>query len=661
MMVSGPKRIVTKDAIPEPSAPMALAETVLPFAITGATGGSPVSLLRVMSGERLEALNNFCHQRTIELPALLRAAWDILLWRILGPHHPVVPELSSFGDYLSEDHVSHTSQPTGSTPYAFRYTATEPVEGPELLGNHLSDSALLFSCSRAQGYLQVALTYMSHRFARADIERLFDQYECLLASALERPDISVSELNLLSPEQRQQVLHDFNRTETAFPREKCLHALIEEQCRRSPDQLAVCSQGRAMTYQNLNIHADRLAQQLRGHGLQPEMLVLTFMRPSPEAVVSILGSLKAGAIVVPIDPNRPVTNLAALLLGTPPPVVIADSKHMDNLPEYSGPVLLIDQDDNSEPAELESNPADDQQPLPCHRGLMLWPNEQENSAPGPVLLSHRHLVQAVCGRALLDEPIRGCLIPSQLPWTQSASSILWTLVQGGTVHLGTHESSHSSSISHLVATPELYAELLRSGQVQELRDLRKVIISGAAYSSELVEQHEHARPATRLRFEYVAPHTVLASASVRCSSEHPEDRLPLGRPVANAQIYVLDPQQQPVPVWVVGEICIGGDHPPLFPDDQPQPERLLNLFSKTPGDRLVRTGQMGRWMADGTLELLNAKRAPAATANPAEATPQPHLRAWAAPGSTPPSLAQMDSLRVSIPTLPKPALEKASP
>src|ERR1043165_215692 len=482
----------------------------------------------------------------------------------------------------------------------------EPMHDLELHGLHLTplpfDSLmakfdLVLTVGETDGRLSGQLEYNTDLFDAATVKRMARHLEQLLEAAVANPDEQVSRLRLLSDDERREILFDWNDTRVANEPALCVHELFEQQAAAQPQALALVHKHQRLTYRELNERANQLAHYLIGLGVGPESLVGVCFERSIGAVVAILGVLKAGAGYLPLDPSHPRERLSRMLSDAGAQVVIT--------PEYL--------ERNADEIETQIN-ADLKTAIDSKNLAYMIYTSGSTGKPKGVQVSHCNLVHSTRARFhYYQEPVNSFLLLSPFAFDSSVAGLFWTLCRGGMLVIP-EEDSHQDpayladliarhSVSHLLGLPSFYELILRHARVEHLTSLRTVIVAGEPCPPELVQRHLETLPQTSLFNEYGPTEATVWSTVHECDS--PAAQIPIGRPVANTQIYVLGPQLQPAPIGVRGEVYIGGDgvargyhnHPDLTA------ERFVpDPFGVKPGARLYKTGDLARFLPDGKIE-----------------------------------------------------------
>jgi amino acid adenylation domain-containing protein/thioester reductase-like protein len=463
--------------------------------------------------------------------------------------------------------------------------------------------------------LLVEFHYDSNLYSLKDIERLAEQFHSLLGTIVSNPKASISELQILSNAERRQLLVEFNDTRQDYSLDKCIHHLIEEQVERTPNNVAVLFQEQQLTYQELNARANQLAHYLQALGVGFDTLVGICVERSLSMIVGILGILKAGGAYVPINPAYPNERLAYMLEDSHVPVLLTQQPLVNSLPEHKAEVICLDADWDMIAQQSNDNPVSGV--IAEHLAYIIYTSGSTGQPKG-VQITHQNLVHSTLARILYyDQPVTNFLLTSPFAFDSSVAGIFWTLCQGGTLSLP-HENFQTNMlqfiqlitqhrISHLLCVPSLYKLILDHIKPQQLVNLQCVTVAGESCPKDLVERHRQLLPQISLFNEYGPTEGTVWSSVYDCHSHAPNSSIPIGRPIANTQIYLLDAHLQLVPIGVPGEVHIGGlglargylNLPELTAE-----KFIPNPFSNEPKARLYKTGDLARYLADGNLEFL---------------------------------------------------------
>jgi len=431
--------------------------------------------------------------------------------------------------------------------------------------------------------------------------------------ALEQtPQKAVRSIEVMSQVERQQVLYDWNATKAAYPRDKCLHELFEEQAAKSLESIAVACEDKRLSYRELNEQANRLAHHLLGLGVEPDSPVAICVERSLEMVVGLLAILKAGGAYVPLDPAYPAQRLQYMLQDCAPVVLLTQQslrEHFGSIPEK---VTVIELDgDGALWSDLDAgNIKASQLGLTPHHLAYVIYTSGSTGKPKGVMVEHSGLVN------LAQEQIRDFDISPNSRVLQFVSygfdmfisEFAMTLCSGATLYLqaqsalsagqGLAQVAAQYQITHMSIPPSLLAALPESA---DLESVRSMIVAGDALSSALVKRWAKDR---RFFNAYGPTETTVCATMHLCDVER-DGHPPIGRPIGNTQIYILDTNLQPVPIGVAGELYIGGAG--VARGYLGRPDLTAQRFIQNPfvsGGRMYKTGDLGRWLPDGNIEYL---------------------------------------------------------
>ncbi|WP_319925649.1 non-ribosomal peptide synthetase [Xenorhabdus littoralis] len=436
-----------------------------------------------------------------------------------------------------------------------------------------------------------------------------------LATQPQRPVLS---LPILPANERQQLLVDFNATQTYFPQEALIHRLFEAQVQRTPDAIAVVFQNQSMSYHELNQRANCLAHHLITLGIQPDDRVVLCIERSMEMMVGILGILKAGGAYVPLDPTYPAERLANIFNDAKPKVLLTQAYLKEKL-NCIVPTLMLD--DVTYP-DLPPEPVPDIQipNLNSHHLAYIIYTSGSTGQPKGVMAEHGN----VCNYLLwaleygLTDKQQDGIVSSPLAFDATVTSLYLPLLCGGKLQLLRDGEELSELLPTLLSmtsgalvkiTPSYFSVI-----GQKLKEMGQkcpahcFVVAGEILPKDTVSLWRELSPDSRIINEYGPTETTVGCTIF--DTQHPSrfiDNLPIGHPIANTQVYVLDPYGESVPMGSPGELYIGGAgiaRGYLNRPDLTKERFRLNPFSALSGERLYKTGDLGRWLPDGTIEYL---------------------------------------------------------
>ncbi len=473
---------------------------------------------------------------------------------------------------------------------------------------------------RADGLL-CRLIYNTALFDPEVIERIAGHWRTLLDAIVADPTQTISQLPLLTPAERHQLLMEWNDTAQPFT-PVAVQELIAEHAHKTPDATALRCGEDALTYAELDQKAGKLAAFLQSHGVGPNIPVALCLDRSLEMIVGILGVLKAGGAYVPLDPANPDDRLRMAVADCQARILLV--KEDSRRPALSPEVQIVSIE-AAVSGKAEGRTAHESQAKP-----QLQPQLQltdlayilytsgSTGIPKGVQVTHGNLAYSNQARlSYYKESPERFLLLSSYAFDSSVVGIFHTLTTGGTLVLPpsdfrweTEQLSaliSENKITHTLTFPSLYGELIESAPPAHLASLRTVIVAGEPCPRQVVNRHYEVLPQVTLFNEYGPTEATVWSSVFECEPGAEDSAVPIGRPIANARLYVLDSFFQPVPVGVPGELYIGGEG--VAGGYLNQPALTAHAFVRDPyssdaGSRLYRTGDLVRHLPDGNLEFL---------------------------------------------------------
>ena len=456
-----------------------------------------------------------------------------------------------------------------------------------------------------------SLDYATALFDRETIERYLGYLQRLLKAMVENDSQEVSQIGLLDEGERAQLLESWNETKAAYPDASTIHGLFEAQVRRTPEAIAVVHEGRQVSYAELNARANRVAHALIGLGVGPDARVGLCVERSVELVVGLLGILKAGGGYVPLDPSYPQDRLAYMLEDSAPVAVLTQGLVREQLGMLSVPVL--DLDGPQEDAEHDPQVTGLE---PHHLAYVIY-TSGSTGRPKGVMNEHRGVVNRLWWAQQtyrLDASDR-VLQKTPFGFDVSVWELFWPLLAGARLVMARPEGHkdpaylaatiEQAGITTLHFVPSMLQLFLDQVEAGRCQGLRRMLCSGEALPHALQQRSLARFPHSELHNLYGPTEAAIDVTAWRCNAEIHPGIVPIGRPIANTQIYVLDAHRQPVPLGVTGEIYIGGVGVARGYLNRPEltAERfVVNPFHGEGRERMYRTGDLGRWLPDGSLE-----------------------------------------------------------
>ena len=473
---------------------------------------------------------------------------------------------------------------------------------------------LMLWMQEQEGELTAVLEYNTDLFDAATIRRMERHYLRVLESVVADPEVRVSEVPLLDSPERRAVLRDPNATAAPYPA-TTIHALVEAQARRTPHAPAVTFERETLTFAELEDRAGRLAAFLRGRGVGPEVRVGVCMERSPELVVSLLAVLKAGGAYVPLDPSYPRDRLAYVAEDAAVPLVLTQERLAGVLPPGGAEVLHVDAGWARIAAEAPFAAGEGD---PDALAYVIY-TSGSTGRPKGAMNAHR----GVANRLLWMQEAYGLdasdAVLQKTPFSFDVSvwEFFWPLATGARLVLarpdGHRDPAYLSGviaregITTLHFVPSMLHAFLDAADLERCGGLRRVVCSGEALPRELQDRFHARLPEVELHNLYGPTEAAVDVTHWRCEPGSARHSVPIGRPVANTRIYVLDARMSPVPVGVPGELYIGGvqvGRGYLGRPDLTAERFVPDPFAGEGGARLYRTGDRVRRLAGGEIEYL---------------------------------------------------------
>jgi amino acid adenylation domain-containing protein len=463
-----------------------------------------------------------------------------------------------------------------------------------------------------------SLAYNTDLFESTSIDRMIARFQTLLKSIAADADQRISKLALITSTQRRQLLTEYNQTDEAYPRDRLIHQLFEAQAETIPDALAIVYEKQNLTYGKLNKKANQLAHCLKSMGVGPETPVGICMEPSIETIIGILGIIKAGGAYAPIDPSFPKERADFILNDTQAPVLLTQQTLLEKFLGCKAQVINVDAGWQTIMGYSDENPCSYAEP-----GNLIYIifTSGSTGAPKGVAIEHRQLlnyIYAIRQRLQFPFPASYAMV-SSIAADLGNTCVFPSLCFGGSLHIispdrasdpnALAEYFQEHDIDCLKIVPSHLSALLTSARSEQVIPRKRLILGGESSGWSLIERLRSLAPHCSI-FNHYGP----TESTVGVLTCEVEDRLsdvsatvPCGRPIGNIKIYLLDQYFEPAPVGIPGEVHIGGlglargyfNRPELAAE-----KFIPNPFSREPGWRLYRAGDLARYGPSGNIEFL---------------------------------------------------------
>ncbi|HEX6185059.1 MAG TPA: amino acid adenylation domain-containing protein, partial [Pyrinomonadaceae bacterium] len=487
-----------------------------------------------------------------------------------------------------------------------------PVKPPH---PHETKFDLTLSLTESGDVWRGALEYDASLFERETIKRQAEHFLLAVEAVCENSEGKVWELELLRGDERRMVLEEWNQTAREYEREKCIHELYAERAHMHPDRVALVCEERELTYGQLEAEANRLANRLRALGVGPEMSVAVMLERSAELVVTLLAVLKAGGAYVPLDPAYPVERLNLMLRDGGVEVLVTQSRLRDRRPDVEG-LRVVSLDEDADAVARESAEAPPNLAGPEHLAYVMY-TSGSTGLPKGVMIPHRGVVRLVrsVNYAKLGED-ETILQFAPASFDASTFEIWGALLNGGRLAVMPAGATSLSELGEALGRFGVTTLWLTSGlfhqmvehQPEALGRVRQVLAGGDVLSATHVRKLlTHKDGGSIVNGYGPTESTTFACTNSIAAGGDVGDTFPVGRPITNTHVYILDERMRPVPVGVAGELYIGGDglargylNRPALTAERFVPDPL----SLVPGSRLYKTGDLVRYLSDGQIDFL---------------------------------------------------------
>jgi len=469
--------------------------------------------------------------------------------------------------------------------------------------------------------LKGSLEYNTDLFDPATITRMLEHFQTLLVGIVANPDQRLSALPILTAAEQQEILVKWNSNYLQL-HSQCIHTLFAMQVEQTPDAVAVVFEKQQLTYRELNQQANQLANYLQTQGVKPEVVVGVYLERSLNLIIAVLAILKAGGAYLPLDPVYPQERVAYMLADAQVSVILTQAQLVTNLPAEHSRVVCIDADWEQIANQNRQNPTTNV--TPKNLAYIIYTSGSTGKAKG-VAIAHHNLVNAYFAwekAYQLQTTATSHLQMASFSFDVFAGDLVRALCSGGKLVLCPRElllepeKLYQLMLREKIDCAEFVPGVLRNliqylEQTQQHLDSLHLLVCGSDswYVQEYKKIRKFCSSHTRLINSFGLTETTIDSsyfepATIDLASEQ---LVPIGCPFANTQIYILDRYLQPLPIGVTGEIYIGGAGLARGYLHQPELTALKfipNLYSKKPGELLYKTGDLGRYLSDGNIELI---------------------------------------------------------
>jgi len=463
--------------------------------------------------------------------------------------------------------------------------------------------------------LTIEIQYDTSIFSRESVELIQERFLTLVESAISNERALIEDISILGQKEREGLLVAWNNTEKKLPDSRCVHELISEQARLRPDAIAVIYKQEQLSYLELERRANQMANHLKSLGVGLDCVVGLYMERSLEIMIGLLGVLKAGGAYLPLEVGQPVERLEHMLEDSEAKIILTKQDVIEGLPTRRPETVILDRDWTRIAGCGHTAP--EVEVKPENLAYVIY-TSGSTGRPKGVLITHEGLTNSTYARFMrYSDSVSGFLLVSPFSFDSSVAGIYWTLCQGGMIVLPYEGLERDPSrlaglvaengISHLLCLPTLYSLLLTVADPRRMDSLKCVIVAGEVCPVEVIVRHTELFAGAKIFNEYGPTEgTVWSSVHGDCSKQF-NAPVPIGKPIANVQIYILDEKLELALTGGRGEIYISGTN--LARGYLGKPELtagrfIPNPFSAKEGAKLYRTGDIGKYLTNGDIEFI---------------------------------------------------------
>lgn len=458
--------------------------------------------------------------------------------------------------------------------------------------------------------LELSMEYALDLFDEDTIDSILENFEILLHSVVENPQWNIDQYPIISETEENKIAHIWNDTKVEYPTYIGIHEMIEEQALLHPDHIAVTYNDDKITYAQLNKRANSVAHDLIKSGVEINDFVGLYVDRSVELMIGMVGILKAGAAYLPLDPEYPRERIDYMLEDSGASTVLCQKKLATQLGSKASNIVIVEDAAQSEIPENWKRPESDIEGF----AYTIYTSGSTGKPKG-VPVRHKNLLHSTLSRlTFYPSNPDSFLLLSSFSFDSSVVGIFWTLCTGGKLVIPPKRIEQDvqilcdliskQKVSHTLMLPSLYSAIINHAEIDQIDSLKNVMVAGEACPFSLIDKHYRYLPNTELYNEY-GP----TEASVWCVAHlilpDEKDFVPIGKPIPNAEAYIMNSSLQVCPIGVAGELYIGGLG--VVDGYYKRPDLTREKFIAHPfneGERLYKTGDMARYHKDGRIEFL---------------------------------------------------------
>ena len=517
---------------------------------------------------------------------------------------------------------SFSDNPFFQVMFLYHTETPLPYFGPDVsMGQSLFDPGVskfdltLYFAQNEEG-LSATFEYSTELFSDTTINRMHEHLSLLLNAIVANPEVNISKIPMLSGEDRKVIFKSTSTQKIPLGNFKGIHEIIIDTAAHNMGAIAVVAGSNSLSYKELLEESEKLAQQILSYTQGRKQIIALALHRTKGLVVGILGILRSGCAYLPIDPDYPAERMGFMIDDAKVSLIITQNSLLSNFKPFNIDLIIVDSPDIPPKGKLYIPPKTDLADM-----AYLIYTSGSTGKPKGVPISHGNLINSTLGRLdFYKENPESFLLLSSISFDSSKAGLFWTLCTGGTIvlsekHLEQDIEKISDTIvkykvSHTLMLPSLYKLLLEHASEEKLRGLKTVIVAGENCTSRVVEAHFGKMSATALYNEYGPTEATVWCIAHKIEPKDANGKIPIGKPVAGAKIFLLDQNLNLVPWGAVGTIYVGG--PGLSEGYWQRPDLSAHVFVENPliedpGEKMYNTGDLGRYRGDGAILFMGRK------------------------------------------------------
>lgn len=514
--------------------------------------------------------------------------------------------------------------PLFDTMFIFQEPGFSQVDIEELqispvdMETNTSKFDLSLTITQVEGGLEGHIEYSTELFRKSSIERLIQHFLAILETVVTSPEDKLADIQMINEGEKKLILSGFNQTENKFDHDLLIHELFERKAEQTPDKIALQFAGQTVTYQELNEQSNQLAHKLREYGVKEEVLISVVMERSFEMVKSILAILKAGGAYVPIDPHYPDQRIENILNDSQPTFVLTQARFEDKLLAFHRDIIVVDNKKNDQDATTNLNRVNHLENL----AYVIYTSGTTGKPKG-VMIEHRQVLNTLFGlqRRFPMTEEDAFLLKAPFVFDASVVELFGWMIAGARLvilepemekdPIEIYRSVKKQKVTHINFVPsmlQVFVDMNTVNELQRLTELKYIFIGGEALTPKLAKTAKRLMPSTSLWNLYGPTEACIYTTGYSLENNLNTATLPIGRPLDNVEVFVLNSEGKLQPIGIPGELCIAGKGVARgYLNDEVRTKEKFIPHPYREGAVIYKSGDLVRWLPDGNIEYLGRK------------------------------------------------------